>query len=379
MSRVFFDVSLGGAPIGRILFELFDDVVPKTANNFKQLCTGAKGFGYKGCTFHRIIKNFMLQGGDFTNHNGTGGKSIYGEKFEDENFIKKHDQPFLLSMANAGPGTNGSQFFITTTVTPHLDGKHVVFGKVLRGQDIVTKMENVKTGSDDKPKDACVIENCGEVAPDSDGSTIVDDGTGDKFPMYPDEVEDLTTAKRIEISAELKQIGNAQFKEKKFEKAVEKYKKALLYLNVSANDCAAACADQCCPENDSSDSESDSENGEKTEVEMKSAEKQKEVSTQEAAIFLNLSMCYLNMSNNSEAASAANRAIKADPSNAKGYFRLARALTGSKDYDEALNHISKAVELAPEDKGVLKEQHNIKLLQKKHREAEKKKYSKMFG
>ncbi|KUL21281.1 peptidylprolyl isomerase [Streptomyces regalis] len=161
--NVFFKVSAGGEDLGRIVFRLFDDVVPKTARNFRELATGQNGYGYKGSPFHRVIPEFMLQGGDFTNGNGTGGKSIYGEKFADENFQLKHDRPFLLSMANAGPGTNGSQFFITTVVTPWLDGKHVVFGEVVEGEDVVKAIEGLGSRSGATAK-KIVIDDCGVVA-----------------------------------------------------------------------------------------------------------------------------------------------------------------------------------------------------------------------
>ncbi|KAF8530262.1 peptidyl-prolyl cis-trans isomerase cyclophilin type [Hysterangium stoloniferum] len=174
--NVYFEINVAGKPAGRITFRLFDDVVPKTARNFRELTTGQNGYGYKGSLFHRIIPQFMIQGGDFDKHNGTGGRSIYGQSFLDENFRLKHERPFLLSMANSGPNTNGSQvrhpavaclamshtiqFFITTIATSWLDGKHCVFGEVVEGRELVKQIEALGSGHG-APKETVVITNCG--------------------------------------------------------------------------------------------------------------------------------------------------------------------------------------------------------------------------
>jgi len=172
--RVFFDVTVGDAEPGRIVMQLRKDVVPKTAENFRQLCTGEPGFGYKDSIFHRVIPGFMCQGGDFTNHNGTGGKSIYGEKFADENFTLKHTGPGVLSMANAGPGTNGSQFFLCTAKTTWLDGKHVVFGKVVKGMDVVKGVEAVGSQGGETSQSVKVVDS-GEIAADDPSFLDKDD------------------------------------------------------------------------------------------------------------------------------------------------------------------------------------------------------------
>ncbi|KAL9074607.1 MAG: hypothetical protein Q9161_002200 [Pseudevernia consocians] len=167
---VFFDIALGGEPLGRVKMELFADVTPKTAENFRQYCTGenknpqGRPQGYKGSKFHRVIREFMIQGGDFLNGDGTGSTCIYGTKaFADENFQLKHDTTGLLSMANSGKDTNGCQFFITTVPTPFLNNKHVVFGKVIDGMEVVHKVENTRVRGESKPATDVTIAQCGEM------------------------------------------------------------------------------------------------------------------------------------------------------------------------------------------------------------------------
>jgi peptidyl-prolyl isomerase F (cyclophilin D) len=161
-SVVFLDITVDNNYIGRIEIQLHNDITPLTAENFRSLCVGDKGYTYKGCNFHRVIPNFMLQSGDITNFNGTGGMSIYGRSFNDENFILKHTGPGILSMANSGPNTNSSQFFITTVATPWLDGGHVVFGRVINGLSVVKTIETYGSQSG-QPNSNIIISNCGQI------------------------------------------------------------------------------------------------------------------------------------------------------------------------------------------------------------------------
>ncbi|XP_061048642.1 peptidyl-prolyl cis-trans isomerase D isoform X4 [Eubalaena glacialis] len=270
--RVFLDVDVGGERVGRIVLELFADIVPKTAENFRALCTGEKGIGsstgkplhFKGCPFHRIIKKFMIQGGDFSNQNGTGGESIYGGKFEDENFHYKHDKEGLLSMANAGRNTNGSQFFITMAPIPHLDGKHVVFGQVIKGMGVARILENVEV-------------------------------KGEK-PAKVDKI--------LLITEDLKNIGNTFFKSQNWEMAIKKYTKVLRYVE-----------------------------GSKAAAENAGGAKLQPVAL---SCLLNIGACKLKLSDWQGAVDSCLEALEIDPANTKALYRRAQGWQGLKEYDQAL-------------------------------------------
>ncbi|XP_022858391.1 peptidyl-prolyl cis-trans isomerase CYP40-like [Olea europaea var. sylvestris] len=325
--KCFLDITIGGELEGRIVVELYNDVVPKTAENFRALCTGERGIGpntgvplhYKGCRFHRVIKSFMVQGGDISAGDGTGGESIYGLKFEDENFELNHERKGMLSMANLGPNTNNSQFFITTTRTSHLDGKHVVFGRVIKGMGVVRSIEHITTGDNDCPTVDVAISDCGEIPEGADDGITNFFKDGDLYPDWPADIDNSSNELSWWItSVELiKGYGNECFKKQDYKMALRKYRKALRYLDVC------------------------------WEKEWIDEDKSVYLRKMKAQIFTNSSACKLKLGDLKGALLDTDFALRDGENNAKALFRQGQAHMSLNDIDAAVESFKKALDLEP--------------------------------
>eukprot|EP00252_Welwitschia_mirabilis_P003456 TRINITY_DN13527_c0_g1_i1.p1 TRINITY_DN13527_c0_g1~~TRINITY_DN13527_c0_g1_i1.p1 ORF type:complete len:362 (-),score=81.70 TRINITY_DN13527_c0_g1_i1:349-1434(-) len=356
--RCFLDISIAGELEGRIVVEVFSDVVPKTAENFRALCTGEKGIGpntgaplhYKGVPFHRVIKGFMIQSGDFSARNGTGGESIYGLKFDDENFQLKHERKGMLSMANSGKNTNGSQFFITTTRTPHLDGKHVVFGKVIKGMGVVRAIEHTATDSTDRPVVDVIISDCGEIPDGGDDGVVNFYKDGDMIADWPGDLDEQPAELQWWIDAvdSAKSFGNESYKKGDYKMALRKYRKALRYLDIC---------------------------WEKGEIDEEKSDRLRRMKSQ---IFTNSAACKLKVGDSKGALLDADFAMRDGENNVKALFRQGQAYMALRDVDAAVLSFKKALQLEPNDAGIKKELSVASKMISERRDKEKKAYAKMF-
>ncbi|KAL3211954.1 hypothetical protein MRX96_008212 [Rhipicephalus microplus] len=302
--HVFLDVRIGEEFVGRIVIELFRQIQPQTAENFRALCTGEKGLGvsraplhYKGCRFHKIMPKFMVQ-----------------------DLSIRHDRPGLVGMANSGPNTNGSQFYIITVPTPHLDGKHVIFGQVVKGMGVVSVLEYVRTNDQDAPVEECIIENCGEIPPGGDFGICEQDNTEDVFPPFPDDSDlDFSNIEHIMCVAEkIRQSGNRYFRKEEYVSANAKYKKALRYLNRLH------------------------------EVNDLSKEQESRIASVVLPCILNSAASKLKLKRYHQALDDCDEALDLEPRHPKALFRRGQAFHGMREYDKSMVNLQQALSLSPQ-------------------------------
>ncbi|CAG4960679.1 unnamed protein product [Colias eurytheme] len=354
---VYLDISIDGVKAGRVVIELRRDVVPKTAENFRALCTGEKGIGtlgkplhYKGVKFHKAISQFMVQSGDIINGDGTGGESIYGPTFEDENFILKHEAG-VLSMANAGrPHTNGSQFCVTSVPCPHLDGTNVVFGHVLAGLRVLEEVQ--RTADDCRPSVECVIEDCGEITDLETWDVCCRDGTTDHLPEYPEDLRtELTVDELLAGIQDIKCSGNAHFGSARYKAAAGKYSKCLRYVEHVAS---------TLPEGD--------ERHKLCEM----------METYRAQCSLNLAACYARLQRHRATLTCCTEVLRIDPKNEKALYRRGQANFALKNYDAALSDLKLAEKVSPNNKAVQRLLEEVKTTNKNYNDIQKQRLSKFF-
>ncbi|XP_030030302.2 peptidyl-prolyl cis-trans isomerase D isoform X1 [Manduca sexta] len=360
---VYLDISIDGEQAGRLVIELRSDVVPLTAENFRSLCTGERGVNhngtrlhYKGSRFHRAINQFMVQGGDIVRGDGTGGESIYGPNFRDENFKLKHHAG-VLSMANEGrPHTNSSQFCITTVPCPHLNGTNVVFGEVLAGLGLVRELQRYGHGDDDRLRVECVIEDCGEIT-SQHWDVFCRDGTADRLPEYAEDYPDIESIPLIQLMSSIKDVknsGNCFFGENRYKGAVRKYLKCLRYIDFV-----------------------------KERLENVKDEDQQDSLHEITRMYtlqcnLNLAACYTKLDDHTACIKCCAEVLELNPRNEKALYRRGQAHFAIGNYDAALADLKLADKVSPQNRAVLKLLEEVRLTNKSYNEVQKQRLSKFF-
>ncbi|XP_045453421.1 peptidyl-prolyl cis-trans isomerase D [Melitaea cinxia] len=357
---VFLDILIDGEKAGRIVIELRSDVVPKTAENFRALCTGEKGIGvfgkplhFKGVRFHKAISQFMVQGGDIINGDGTSGESIYGPTFKDENFTLEHEAG-VLSMANAGPNTNGSQFCVTTVPCPQLDGTNVVFGRVLAGLGIVAEIQRM--ADDGRPRVVsweCIIEDCGEISDPDNWDVCCDDGTADHLPEYPEDLHKNLTVEQLLVQVRgVKESGNALWGARRVRSAARKYCKCVRYLEHARERLRAGKKARDCYYED--------------------------ITTCTLQCNLNLAACYSKLEDYRACINCCSEVLHLDPHNEKALYRRGQANFALKNYEMALADLKHAEKISPKNKAVQKLLEDVRQENKSYNDLQKQRLSKFF-